>query len=158
MTPLDLVSLSREYKSTSSPWKHTSMNASNSRICTVPAQKDCTKSFNVPSYIGLSPSSVGSRTWEPAVVFAHNIHVKLLDPDGQLSSQQTSSLTEKHTPTNESRQSHLDALWHNLTSVFHSMNSPDHSPFSDSVLPVASLPYWSVQQYVSLWKSPSALI
>ena len=46
-----------------------------------------------------------------------------------------------------------------LSTVFHSINSPDNSPFSPSVLPVLSLPYWSCQQlYISLWKSPSALI
>ena len=37
-----------------------------------------------------------------------------------------------------------------LSTVFHSINSPDNSP-------VLSLPYWSLQLYVSLWKSPSAL-
>ena len=31
-------------------------------------------------------------------------------------------------------------------------------PFSDSDLPVLSLPYWSFQLCISLWKSPSALI
>ena len=45
-----------------------------------------------------------------------------------------------------------------LSAVFRSINSPDNSPFSFSVLPVLSLPYWSFQLYVSLWKSPSALI
>ena len=30
-----------------------------------------------------------------------------------------------------------------LSTVFHSVNSPDSSPFSPSVLPVLSLPYWS---------------
>ena len=32
-----------------------------------------------------------------------------------------------------------------LSTVFHSINSPDNSPFSHSVLPVFSLPYWSFQ-------------
>ena len=36
-----------------------------------------------------------------------------------------------------------------LSTVFHSINSPDNSPFSHSVLPVLSLPYWSFQLYVS---------
>ena len=45
-----------------------------------------------------------------------------------------------------------------LSTVFHSINSPDNSPFSHSVLPVLSLPYWSFQLYLSLWKSPSALM
>ena len=45
-----------------------------------------------------------------------------------------------------------------LSSVFHSINSPNNSPFSDSVLPVLSLPYWSFQLYISLWKFPSALM
>ena len=45
-----------------------------------------------------------------------------------------------------------------LSTVFHSIISPDNSPFSDSVLPVLSLPYWSFQPYISLWKSPSSLI
>ena len=37
-----------------------------------------------------------------------------------------------------------------LSIIFNSMNSPDNSPFSDSVLPVLSLSYWSFQLYVSL--------
>ena len=45
-----------------------------------------------------------------------------------------------------------------LSTVFNSINSPDKSPFSHSVFPVLFLPYWSFQLYVSLWKSPSALI
>ena len=45
-----------------------------------------------------------------------------------------------------------------LSTVFHSINPPDNSPFSHSVLPVLFLPYWSFQLYVSSWKSPSALI
>ena len=36
-----------------------------------------------------------------------------------------------------------------LSTVFHSMNSPDNSPLSHSVLPVLFLPYWSFQLYVS---------
>ena len=36
------------------------------------------------------------------------------------------------------------------STVFHSINSLDNSPFSHSVLPVLSLPYWSFQLYVSL--------
>ena len=34
-----------------------------------------------------------------------------------------------------------------LSTVFHSINSPDNSPFSRSVLPVSSLSYWSFQLY-----------
>ena len=45
-----------------------------------------------------------------------------------------------------------------LSTVFHSINSPDNSPFSDSVLPVFSLPYWSFQLDISVWKSSLALI
>ena len=37
-----------------------------------------------------------------------------------------------------------------LSTVFHSINSSDSSSFSDSVLPVLSLPYWSFQLYISL--------
>ena len=37
-----------------------------------------------------------------------------------------------------------------LSTVFHFINSSDNSPFSHSVLPVSSLPYWSFQLYVSL--------
>ena len=43
-----------------------------------------------------------------------------------------------------------------LSPVFHSINSPDNSPFSHAVLLVLFLPYWSFQLYISLWKSPSA--
>ena len=45
-----------------------------------------------------------------------------------------------------------------LSTVFHSINSPDNCPFSDSVLPVVYLSYWSSQLYISLSKTPSALI
>ena len=37
-----------------------------------------------------------------------------------------------------------------LSTVFHSIHSPDNSPFSDSVLPVLPLPYWSIQLYLSV--------
>ena len=37
-----------------------------------------------------------------------------------------------------------------LSSVFHSINSPDNSPFSCSVLLVLFLPNWSFQLYISL--------
>ena len=40
-----------------------------------------------------------------------------------------------------------------LSTVFHSINSPDNSPFSHSVLPVLSLSYWSFQLYMSLYES-----
>ena len=42
-----------------------------------------------------------------------------------------------------------------LSTVFHSINSPDNSPLSHSVHPVLFLPYWSFQLS---GKSPSALI
>ena len=45
-----------------------------------------------------------------------------------------------------------------LSAVFHSIDSPDNSPLSHSVLPVLFLPYRSCQLYVSLLKSPSALM
>ena len=45
-----------------------------------------------------------------------------------------------------------------LSFAFQSKNSPDNSPFSYSVLPVLSLTYWSFQLYISLLKSPSALM
>ena len=44
-----------------------------------------------------------------------------------------------------------------LSTVFHSINSLDNSPLYHSVFPVLFLPYIS-QLYISLWKSPSALI
>ena len=37
-----------------------------------------------------------------------------------------------------------------LSTVLHSLNSPDNSPLSHSVLPVLFLPYWSFQLYTSL--------
>ena len=40
-----------------------------------------------------------------------------------------------------------------LSTVFHSINSPDNSLFSHSVLLVLSRPYWSFQQYISLYES-----
>ena len=45
-----------------------------------------------------------------------------------------------------------------LSTVFHSINSPDNSPLSHSVLPVSFLLYWSFQLYISFWKSPSVLV
>ena len=45
-----------------------------------------------------------------------------------------------------------------LSTVFHSINSPDNTPLSHSVLPVLFVPYRSFQLYISLRKSPSALI
>ena len=45
-----------------------------------------------------------------------------------------------------------------LSTVFSSINSPNNSQLSLSVLLVLFLPYWSFQRYKSLWKSPSALI
>ena len=37
-----------------------------------------------------------------------------------------------------------------LSSVFHSINSPENSPLSQSLLSVLILPYWSFQLYISL--------
>ena len=37
-----------------------------------------------------------------------------------------------------------------LSTVFHSINSPDNSSLSHSVLPVLVLLYWSLQLYISL--------
>ena len=45
-----------------------------------------------------------------------------------------------------------------LSTVFHSINSPDSSLLSNSILPILMLPYWFCQLYISLWTSPSALI
>ena len=45
-----------------------------------------------------------------------------------------------------------------LSTVFHSVNYPDNSPFSHSVLPVACLSCRSFQLPSCLWKCPSALI
>ena len=45
-----------------------------------------------------------------------------------------------------------------LSTVFYSINSPDNSPISHSVLQILILPYWSFQLRVSVLKSSSALI
>ena len=45
-----------------------------------------------------------------------------------------------------------------LSTVFHSINSPDNFPLSHSVLLVLFLPYWSFRLYISLWKYQSSLI
>ena len=37
-----------------------------------------------------------------------------------------------------------------LGTAFHSINSPDNSPLSHSVLPVLFLPYWSFQLHIYL--------
>ena len=41
-----------------------------------------------------------------------------------------------------------------LSTVFHSINSPDNSPLSHSFSGLNFLPYWSVHLSISLWKSP----
>ena len=50
------------------------------------------------------------------------------------------------------------SLFMALSTVFYSINSPDNSPISHSVLLVLILPYWSFQLHVALLKSSSALI
>ena len=42
------------------------------------------------------------------------------------------------------------SVFMSLSTVFHSIKSPDISPFSHPVLPVLPLPYWSFQLYVSM--------
>ena len=44
-----------------------------------------------------------------------------------------------------------------LSTVFHSINSPDNSPLSHSVLPVLFLPYWSFQLYMKVSFSPDVI-
>ena len=44
-----------------------------------------------------------------------------------------------------------------FSTAFYSINSPNNSPISHSLLQSLILPYWSFQQYVSLLKSSSAL-
>ena len=45
-----------------------------------------------------------------------------------------------------------------LSTVFHSINSPDNSLLPHSVLPALFLLYWSFQLYNSLRTSPSAMV
>ena len=45
-----------------------------------------------------------------------------------------------------------------LSTLFHSINSPNNSSLSHSILLVLILLCWSFQLYISLWKSPSALM
>ena len=45
-----------------------------------------------------------------------------------------------------------------LSTTFYSINPPDISPLSRSVLLVLFLLCWSFQLHISLWKSPSAVI
>ena len=40
-----------------------------------------------------------------------------------------------------------------LSSVFHSINSPDNSPLSHSVLRVLFLPYWSYRLHITFYES-----
>ena len=42
-----------------------------------------------------------------------------------------------------------DSVLMALSTLFHSINSPDNSPLSHSVLPVSFLPYWSFQLHIS---------
>ena len=41
-----------------------------------------------------------------------------------------------------------------LSTLFHSINSPNKYPLSHFVIPVLFLPYWSFQLFITLWKSP----
>ena len=50
------------------------------------------------------------------------------------------------------------SVFMSLSTIFQSINSPHNSPFSQSVLPVLSLPCRSFQLYISLRKSPTVLI
>ena len=45
-----------------------------------------------------------------------------------------------------------------LSTVFHSINSPDNFPLSHSVLPVLFLPYWSFQLYMKVSFSPDVIL
>ena len=45
-----------------------------------------------------------------------------------------------------------------LSTVFRPLNSPDNSPFSDSVLPVLFLPHWSFQLYIYIYLYESRLL
>ena len=45
-----------------------------------------------------------------------------------------------------------------LSTVFHSINSPDNCLLPQRVLLALFLPYWSFELHISLWESPSALI
>ena len=71
-------------------------------------------------------------------------------------------LCQRHKPTELAHPFHSVLVsvyvFMTLSTVFHFMHSPDHSPLSHSVFPVLILPYWSFQLYISLRKSPSALI
>ena len=42
------------------------------------------------------------------------------------------------------------SVFMSLSTVVHSINSPDYSLLSHSVLPVLFLPYWSFRLYISL--------
>ena len=53
------------------------------------------------------------------------------------------------------------SVFMDLSTLFHFINSPSNSPLFHSVLPFFfsfSLPYWSFQPYISLYKNSSALI
>ena len=63
-----------------------------------------------------------------------------------------------HEPTELSHSFLSMSVFMAPSTVFHSVKSPDNSPLSHYVLPVLLLPYRSFQLYISLQKSPSALI
>ena len=52
----------------------------------------------------------------------------------------------------------VSVLFMALSTVFHSINSPDNSPLYHFALLVLILPYWFFQLYISLCKSPQAVI
>ena len=78
------------------------------------------------------------------------LSLSLLSPTGS-----TSRINQPSLPTPFYSVTASVSVFMALSTVFHSIHSPDNSPFSDSVL---SLPYWSFQLHISLWKSAPALI
>ena len=61
----------------------------------------------------------------------------------------------RHEPTELAHSFHsvLVSVSTALSTVFHSIHSPDNSPFSHSLLPDLSLPYWSFQLYIYIYES-----
>ena len=76
--------------------------------------------------------------------FSHFFHVPSGSPRGGDVLRFMSDISKPSSPTPYSLLVSL-SVFMALSTVFHSMTSPDNSLFSDTVLPVLSLPYWSFQ-------------
>ena len=116
--------------------------------CTDTRKRVCTESWLVSPFFSHSPH-----------IATHLVHVPMGSPsrDGDVAVY-VFDINQPSLPTPFYSVLVYRSIFMALSTVFHSMNSLDNSSLSHSVLPVLFLLYWSIQIYISVWKSPSALI